>query len=115
MRTDSLTLLVNPDAEGNASGRLYEDSGDGFEYRHGQYAQYEIKAQTAGKKISVNLTKTGGKMQEKNRLLRVGIVADGKITYSSWTAGNQVTTKVVADKQQGIDKGKLTFPQVPEK
>ena len=53
-------------------------------------------------------------MAEKSRTLRVGIVSDGRVTYSPWTTGNEVTMKVSPDKQQGIDKNKLTFPQVPE-
>ena len=114
MRTDSLTLLVNPAADGNAAGCLYEDAGDGFQFRHGQYAQYSIKAQTIGKKITVSISKVGGKMEEKRRTLRVGLVSDGKVTYSPWTAGSEVTMKVSPDKQQGIDKNKLTFPQQSE-
>jgi alpha-glucosidase len=114
MRTDSLTLLVNPDQGGSAKGSLYEDAGDGFQFLHGQYAQYSIKAQTIDKKITVSISKVGGKMSEKSRTLRVGIVSDGKVTYSPWTAASEVTMKVSPDKQQGIDKNKLTFPQVPE-
>ena len=114
MRTDSLTLLVNPDAEGNASGRLYEDDGDGFQFRHGQYAQYELKALTEGKKITVSVSQTDGKAAPKARTLRVGIVADGKVTYSPWTTGNQVTMKSVTDKRPALNKNKLIFPQTPE-
>ena len=114
MKTDSLTLLVNPDAEGRAEGRLYEDAGDGFGYRQGSFAEYKMQAVTEGKKLTVSLQKVEGKDVEKPRTLRVGIVCDGKVTYSPWTAGNSVTMKAVVDKQPAIDKTKLTFPQVPE-
>lgn len=114
MRTDSLTLLLNPDAEGKALGRLYEDDGDGFQFRHGQYAQYELKALTEGKKITVSVSQTDGKAAPKARTLRIGIVADGKVTYSPWTSGNQVTMKAVTDKQPALNKNKLIFPQTPE-
>jgi len=114
MKTDSLTLLVNPDAEGRAEGRLYEDAGDGFGYRHGDFTEYRMSAVTEGKKVTVNIQKADGKGAEKQRILRVGIVCDGKVTYSPWTAGNTVTMKAVVDKQPAIDKQKLTFPQVPE-
>lgn len=114
MKSDSLTLLVNPDAEGRAEGRLYEDDGDGFAYQQGNFAEYKLQAATEGKKLTVSISKVGGKAAEKQRTLRVGIVCDGKVTYSPWTAGNSVTMKTAADKQLNIDKRKLTFPQVPE-
>lgn len=34
---EALTLLINPDSNGNASGTLYEDAGDGFGYQQGDY------------------------------------------------------------------------------
>jgi len=34
---DEIELLVNPDAEGRATGSIYEDAGDGFEYRDREY------------------------------------------------------------------------------
>ena len=114
MKTDSLTLLVNPDADGKAEGRLYEDAGDGFDYRNGSFAEYKMQAVTEGKMLTVSLQKAEGKNAEKSRTLRVGIVCDGKVTYSPWTSGSTVTMKAVVDKQPAIDKKKLTFPQVPE-
>ena len=114
MKTDSLTLLVNPDAEGRAEGRLYEDAGEGFDFRQGFFAEYKMQAVTEGKQLTVSLRQVDGKDAAKARTLRVGIVCDGKVTYSPWTAGNTVTMKAVVDKQPTIDKKKLTFPQVPE-
>ena len=114
MKTDSLTLLVNPDSEGRAEGRLYEDAGDGFDYQQGQFAEYKLQASTEGKQLTVSLGQVDGKAASKQRTLRVGIVCDGKVTYSPWTKGSSVTMKAVADKQPAIDKKKLTFPQVPD-
>ena len=114
MKTDSLTLLVNPDSEGRAEGRLYEDAGDGFDYQQGQFAEYKLQASTEGKQLTVSLGQVDGKAASKERTLRVGIVCDGKVTYSPWTKGSSVTMKAVADKQPAIDKKKLTFPQVPD-
>ncbi|MBR4188042.1 MAG: DUF5110 domain-containing protein [Bacteroidaceae bacterium] len=114
MKTDSLTLLVNPDSEGRAEGRLYEDAGDGFDYRQGGFAEYKLQATTEGKQLTVSLGQVDGKDASKQRTLRLGIVCDGKVTYSPWTKGSSVTMKAVADKQPAIDKKKLTFPQVPD-
>ena len=111
MSTDSLTLLVNLDAEGKAQGTLYEDAGDGFQYRNGDFARYTMKAEVSGKRVTVSISKTEGKMEAKAHTLRVGLVVDGKVTYSPWTKGESVTMKNIIDKQQGIDRTKLTFPQ----
>lgn len=108
-KTDSLTLIVNPDGNGYAQGRLYEDAGDGFGYRHGEYAEYELTAHTAGKQVTVAITKVAGNQESKKRMLRVGIVADGKITYSPWKAGDTVTMKTVKDKEDFLDVSKLPF------
>ena len=38
-----LTLLANPDARGDAMGFLYEDAGDGFGYRDGDFHLLEYR------------------------------------------------------------------------
>ena len=80
----------------------------------GRCAKYKLQAVTEGKQLTVSLRQVDGKDAAKPRTLRVGIVCDGKVTYSPWTAGSSVAMKAVIDKQPAIDKGKLTFPQVPE-
>lgn len=112
--TDSLTLLVNPDAEGKAVGTLYEDARDGFEYRDGHFARYELKAETFNKKLNVTIRKIEGKDEAKPRVLRVGYVTDQKITYSPWTAGETVSMKVVKDKTDMLVLKGLKFVE-PEK
>ena len=114
LRTDSLTLLVNPDAEGKAVGTLYEDARDGFEYRDGHFARYELKAETFNKKLNVTIRKIEGKDEAKPRVLRVGYVTDQKITYSPWTAGETVSMKVVKDKTDMLVLKGLKFVE-PEK
>lgn len=111
--TDSLTLLVNP-ADGAATGTLYEDEGNGFGYRHGDYAVYKMEAATHGKKIIVSIRQVEGKRHSAPKTLRVGIVTDGRVTYSPWTRAESVTVKTVADRQPGIDKSKLEWIKLPE-
>jgi alpha-glucosidase len=115
LRTDSLTLLVNPDAEGKATGVLYEDARDGFEYRDGQFARYELKAETVGKQITVSIQKVGGKQDVQPRMLRIGYVTDNKVTYSPWISGESVSMKVVKDKTNTLDLKKLTFVTIEKK
>lgn len=111
-RTDSLTLLVNPDAEGKAVGQLYEDAGDGFGYRKGDYAISTLEASTDGKLLTVTVQQAEGQRESQVRCLRIGIVTDGKVTYSPWTQGTTVTMKAQADKQQGINVAKLKWSDI---
>lgn len=100
---------VDPDAEGKAVGTLYEDARDGFEYRDGHFARYELKAETIGKQVNVSIRKVEGKDEAKPRVLRVGYVTDQKITYSPWTSGESVTMKVVKDKTDTLVLKGLKF------
>lgn len=111
---EDLTILINPAADGSACGTLYEDAGDGFNYRYGDYAVSTIKACTdaKGKKITVTIEQTDGKRASEVKRIRVGIVTDGKVTYSPWTEGNTVTMKTVADKQLSLDAEKLDWNDI---
>jgi alpha-glucosidase len=40
---DELELLVNPGPDGTATGRLYEDEGEGYAYREGGYRVTEFR------------------------------------------------------------------------
>lgn len=92
-RTDSLTLMVNLDADGKAFGRLYEDDGNGFGYRKGQYADYEVTATTQGKTLTVTLTQKAGLRKHDDRCLRIGWLKKGKVVYSPWQKGTTVTMR----------------------
>ena len=111
--TDSLTLLVNPAADGTAEGTLYEDEGDGYAYRTGAYNRYEFKASTDKKgRITVTMNSVGGQRELKAKTLRIGFVTDGQITYSPWTKGECVTMKSVKDKVTSLDLKNLTFSDI---
>lgn len=92
--TDSLTLLVNTGERNEASGTIYEDAGDGFGYKKGEYAEYKANAKLNGKTLTVTLDKVAGNMAAAPKKLRVGYVTDGRITFSPWTDSNTVTMKV---------------------
>ena len=93
---ERLTLIINPDAEGHATGILYEDAGDGFDYRHGDWRETLLNATvvTAGKpgrkakgrtSVCLSLGLHRGERPTAVREIRVGIVRDGRIDYSPWT------------------------------
>ena len=88
--TDNLTLLVNLDMEGKASGRIYEDAGEGFEFKDGKYSDYTATAIKDGERIVMNLTQNGGLLKEEPKVLRIGIVKPDGIIYSPWTKGTTV-------------------------
>jgi alpha-glucosidase len=58
---EGLELLVNPDAAGVATGSLYEDAGEGYGYRDGEYRQLvlDVRAQPDGKVESLIKRKQG--------------------------------------------------------
>ena len=91
MSTDSLTLLVCVDRDGRAEGLLYEDEGDGFSYQKGQYRLTELKAVKDKKQLKVTLRKKEGMMPESDRKIRIGYVYGGRVQYSTWKTGDEVT------------------------
>ncbi|MGQ8337462.1 TIM-barrel domain-containing protein [Sunxiuqinia sp. A32] len=111
--TDSLTLLVNPDIKGNAFGRMYDDAGDGFGYKVGDFAFYQFKAfKTEENKLKIQMMQKDGKNVSAQRYLRVGYVIDNKIVYSSWTDKSEIIVDVLPDNQHGIELSKLKMTQV---
>ena len=89
--TDSLTIIVNPDAQGVARGRLYEDEGDGFGYKNGDYALYDIKVESTGHRVSVSLNKVEGRRLQKRRWLRLAFINKHKLHYTKWQNSDSFT------------------------
>ena len=94
LRTDSLTLLVCVDGEGKAVGQLYEDEGDGFGYREGRYRQTTIEATLRKKQLQVTLRQTDGQLPAVVRTLHIGFVAKGRVQYSPWLHGNDISFNI---------------------
>ena len=92
---------------------MYEDAGDGFAYRSGEYAEYTFSASTDAKGVvSVSIERTAGEMDSTEKMIRVALVCDGKITYSPWTRGNNVSIKAPKEKEYSIDASKLKFSEI---
>ena len=94
MHTDSLTLLVCLNAEGKACGQLYEDEGDGFSYRSGNYRLSEFSAALQKKQLTVSLRQIEGQMAAPRRWLRIGYVKGGHVQYSAWQEGTSAEMKI---------------------
>ena len=69
--TDELTLLVNLDDEGKAYGTLYEDAGDGFGYKSGEYGEYRIVAERVDGEVQVRFEHVAGQFDKTDRCFKV--------------------------------------------
>jgi alpha-glucosidase len=57
---DPLTLLVNLDASGQATGSLYDDAGEGFAYKSGAFFQVTFQAKKQGSTVHITVTHKSG-------------------------------------------------------
>jgi len=71
-----LTLLVCLDAQGEAQGRLYEDAGDGYGYRSGQYRLTTYRARRQGNTVKVDIADRDGKWAPASRDIVVQVITD---------------------------------------
>jgi len=74
---DPLTLLVCPDDRGRAEGRLYEDAGDGFGYRDGEYLLTTYRAATQNGRTVVTVAAEEGRRPRPPRRVVIEVV-DGQ-------------------------------------
>lgn len=86
-RADSLTLLVSLTKKGEASGKLYEDEGDGYGYKQGRFAQYTFKASTKKGKVTFECRLTNGKSFTTEKRYKVVLVGNKGQTESGWMKG----------------------------
>jgi len=68
---DPLTLLIALDESGSATGRLYEDAGDGFGYRRGDFLLTTYEAVTEDGAVHVRVADTEGSWPRRARSVRV--------------------------------------------
>ena len=94
LRTDSLTLMVCLDADRQAVRTLYEDAGDGFGYRTGDYRLSRIEAMVEKNHLLVSISKVEGAMDEPERMLRVGYLKKGKLQFTPWQKGPKVVVRM---------------------
>jgi alpha-glucosidase len=94
-KTDSITLLVCLDKKNKATGSLYVDEGEGFNYRSGDYEVDIFTAKKAGKNtVTVTCTKTGKMQTIGQRCYKVGVVTDSGIVYSDWHNKNRIKVSI---------------------
>ncbi len=83
---DPLTLLVCLDENGKAEGVLYEDAGDGFGYKKGEYLLTTYIAERVGDEVIVKIKDEEGDMKRPDRVTQVQVVTgdEGKIVSGSF-------------------------------
>jgi alpha-glucosidase len=91
---DSLTLIVSLDKNGKASGTLYEDAGDGFQYQKGEFLVSGFTAKQKGSVVKVKITDKEGVLKSTNRKFKVIVVTDDGSVESEWIAKNSITVRI---------------------
>ncbi|HBO31030.1 MAG TPA: alpha-glucosidase, partial [Leeuwenhoekiella sp.] len=87
--TSEITLFINLDAEGKASGSLYDDAGEGYGYQSGDYSILDFEATTVDGQVEVHIEQTEGS-RTMDRKFKIALVQDGAIKYSEWQSGDTI-------------------------
>lgn len=87
-----LTLLVALDKNGSAEGTLYEDTGEGFGYRSGEYLRTTYRATTLDKgRVRVEIAGVEGKLTRPARDLHIMLLRDGWYLPAAGLDGQTLT------------------------
>jgi alpha-glucosidase len=73
---ETLTLYINLDEKGEAEGKLYNDAGDGFDYKKGQYSLTTFSARTKGNEVIVKVENIDGKQKLNTKKIIVNLYTD---------------------------------------
>ena len=71
---DPVTLIVALDETGRATGTLYEDDGDGFDYREGDYLLTTYEARRSGDTVTVRVADEEGDRPRPDRGISVRLI-----------------------------------------
>ena len=82
--TNFITLILNPNDDRTAYGKLYDDAGNGFGYQSGDYAIHEFTSIKEGDRLKIEIAQTEGN-RTVNRQYRIGYVACGDVIYSEYS------------------------------
>lgn len=92
---DPLTLLIALDERGEAAGMHYEDRGEGYEYKQGDYLLSTYTAEQRGQTVQIRLAAAEGQRPRPDRALHVRLVLpDGKELKAEGRDGDTITMKM---------------------
>jgi alpha-glucosidase len=106
--TDSVTLLINPLQDGAvAEGTLYDDAGNGFGYRNGDYELVRFTASAASAtQLKVEIVHADGSWN-KTRVYRIGYVTGNEVVYAPWSSNTTQYAEIIPDTQPALDLSQL--------
>ena len=93
---DPLTLLIGLDNKQQAVGSLYEDSGDGFSYRTGNFRLTTYHAKLDGDHLTLSRDRVQGAMPGSPRKLNLRVLVGGKEFRASGQDGDTITVALAA-------------------
>ena len=91
---EPLTLIVCPDADGNARGTMYWDEGDGWSFRDGNYAQLDFTARRDGRDIVVTVNTADGHYPLNIDRVNVEVLLGGKTYRATGTTAAPIKVKI---------------------
>jgi alpha-glucosidase len=91
-----LTLVVCLDSNGQASGTLYRDAGDGWGFQSGDYKLQTFTAQQNGNFVTVQLGSQQGNYAVANTPVDVQVITSNGTFFATGTIGSGITVPVDA-------------------
>ena len=91
---DPLTLLVALGADGRAAGALYEDAGDGFGYRAGEYLVTRYEAVLKGRRVVLRVAGQEGRWSRPRRALEVRVVTPTGVVAATGRDGRRLKVRL---------------------
>jgi len=91
---DPLTLLVCLDENGLAEGVLYEDAGDGYGYKKGQYLLTKYAARKDGNRVIVEIISKQGQMPRPKRQTMVELITANGIIKTQGDETKQIVINI---------------------
>ncbi len=93
-KLEPLTLYAALGKDGKATGTLYEDAGEGWGFKKGEYLLTTYTVERKGDEITVATAKSEGKMARPARDVNLVIYADGKMVTSRGKDGEATSIKL---------------------
>ncbi len=94
-----LTLVVCLDEAGRAEGKLYEDAGEGFDYREGDFLHTTYEARLEGGTVVVEIQGETGSRARPVRTLHVEVLTERGVCRGTGQDGEPVRVALAADDQ----------------
>ncbi|KAK4747953.1 hypothetical protein SAY87_014539 [Trapa incisa] len=88
--SDDLTLLVALDEDGKATGFLFEDDGDGYGFKKGEFLYTQYSAESEYSVVTVRVSKEDGLWNRPKRCLHVKLLLGGGAMVDAWGIDGEV-------------------------